>query len=392
MNKNTKNGQSYSANARDSISNGVKVAIVHDFLHSLGGAERVLLALTEIFPEAPVYTLLADPKIKKFFPNKKIHTSYLQKWSFIPSRFFISFFPRAIESFDFSDFDVVISSSNSFAKNIITKPETIHISYIHSPMRYAWDETHTQLANQAHRTLIGRAFGLTEWVASNIIHRLRIWDKLGSSRVDVFVANSENVRNRIKKYYRRDAQVIYPPADTHLIKPNETNEGYYLVISRLSKYKRIELAVEACQELGLPLVVIGNGEMENELKKMATQTTKFLGFVDDATKIKYLENCKALLFPGEEDLGIVPIEAMAAGKPVLAFKKGGLLETVIDGVTGAFFLEQTTASITQALRNFDRELSKYNVEEIRKHAQKFSKQTFKDNIDKLVHDKINARE
>lgn len=369
----------------------IRVALVHDFLHSLGGAERVLLALTEIFPEAPVYTLLADSKIKKFFPNKKIHTSYLQKWSFIPSRFFISFFPRAIESFDFSDFDVVISSSNSFAKNIITKPETIHISYVHSPMRYAWDEAHTQLANQAHRTLIGRAFGLTELVASSIIHGLRIWDKLGSSRVDIFVANSENVRKRIQKYYRRDAQVIYPPVDTHLIKPTATNDGYYLVVSRLSKYKRVDLAVEACAELGLPLVVIGSGEMTEELKKIAHPTTKFLGFVDDATKIKHLENCKALIFPGEEDLGIVPIEAMAAGKPVLAFKKGGLLETVINGTTGAFFEEQTVASSVSALRQFDADILKFDAEQIRTHAKKFSKQVFWDKIDKLVHESHNAR-
>lgn len=363
-----------------------KVAIVHDFLQTMGGAERVTLALSEIYPDAPIYTLTYNKKMDDLFGGKKIVTSSLQKWQFIPSRFFIGMYPKAIESFDFTDFDVVISSSHSFAKNILTKPETVHISYIHSPMRYAWDEAHTQLKGQSYRTPLGNVFGLVEWVASNIIHKLRIWDKLGSSRVDIFVANSQNVRKRIQKYYRRDAHVIYPPVDTHLITPSKTSGDYYLVISRLSKYKRVDLAVHACQELGLPLVVIGSGEMESELKREATHSTKLLGFVDDETKIKYLQNCKALIFPGEEDFGIVPVEAMSAGKPVLAYKKGGLLETVVAGKTGSFFDEQTPLSITQALRHFDRNITNFDAKTIREHALMFSKDNFKKNIKKLVED------
>lgn len=363
-----------------------KVAIVHDFLQTMGGAERVTLALSEIYPDAPIYTLTYNKKMDDLFGGKKIVTSSLQKWQFIPSRFFIGMYPKAIESFDFTDFDVVISSSHSFAKNILTKPETVHISYIHSPMRYAWDEVHTQLKGQSYRTPLGNVFGLVEWVASNIIHKLRIWDKLGSSRVDIFVANSQNVRKRIQKYYRRDAKVIYPPVDTHLIKSSKTSGDYYLVISRLSKYKRVDLAVHACQELGFSLVIIGSGEMESELKKNATHTTKFLGFVDDQTKIKYLQNCKALIFPGEEDFGIVPVEAMSASKPVLAYKKGGLLETVVSGKTGSFFDEQTPLSITQALRHFDRNITNFDAKTIREHALMFSKDNFKKNIKKLVED------
>ncbi|MDD5605763.1 MAG: glycosyltransferase [Patescibacteria group bacterium] len=368
----------------------MKVALVHDFLHNMGGAERVLLALAELFPDAPIYTLVFDPKLKPFFDPKRIHTSYLQKWRRIPSRFFIGLAPQAVESFDFTSFDVVISSSNSFVKNIITKPETLHISYVHSPMRYAWDEAHTQLKGQAYRTPLGSVFGLVELIAGDIISKLRVWDRLGVSRVDIFVANAQNVRRRIQKYYRRDAHVIYPPVDTHLIQHSDIRGDYYLVLSRLSRYKRIDLAVSACRELDLPLVVIGAGEMEAQLQKMAGPHTKFLGFVDDVTRIKYLQNCKGLIFPGEEDFGIVPVEAMAAGKPVLAFRKGGLLESVIEGRTGAFFDEQSIASITEALKDFDKNVDNFDSQVIHEHALTFSKAAFKDNIEKLVKEKLHA--
>lgn len=369
----------------------MRVAIVHDFIEAMGGAERVALQLSRIYPDAPIYTLTFNPKLSTFFDPNRIRTSYLQKLRFIPSRFLLSLYPRAIESFDFSEFDVVISSSNSYAKNIITKPETIHLSYIHSPMRYAWDATHTHIANQSHRTPIGSAGGLVQVVARNIIHYLRMWDRLGADRVDVFIANSRNVARRIQKYYRKDSVVIYPPVDIEHITPTSENQGYFLVLSRLASYKRVDLAVSACQELNLPLVVIGTGEKYDEIKNSARSTTQVLGWVDDDTKFKYIQGARALIFPGEEDLGIVPIEAMAGGKPVIAYRKGGLLETVVDGKTGLFFDDQTVDSLKTAINKFISQEKDFDWKIIRHHSEQFSSQNFDKQITDLVQAQIQNR-
>jgi len=355
-----------------------KIALVHDFLQSFGGAERVTLALSDIFPDAPIYTLTYNPKLSKYFRGKKIIVSSLQKYKFLPTKFLLPFYAGAIEEFDFSDFDIVISSSNSFAKNIITSADTIHISYIHSPMRYVWDTWHTYLEEQN----LSRAVAGT---MRNLLSKIRVWDKLGSSRVDIFVANSKNVRNRVRKYYRRDARVIYPPVNVDKISACSENKGYFLAISRLSYYKRLDLAVEACRDLNVPLVVIGTGEEESKLKKLAGPNTRILGWISDADKIKYLENCRGLIFPGEEDFGIVPVEAMAAGKPVIAFRKGGLLETVVEGKTGIFFDKQSVSSLKRAIKNFERQEKKFKKpQEIRKYAEAFSNKRFGENITKLV--------
>lgn len=350
----------------------------------MGGAERVLLALSEIYPNAPIYTLTFNSKLSKFFDPNRIHTSYLQPWQWIPPRFFIGLYPRAIESFDFSEFDVVISSSHSFAKNIITKPETKHISYIHSPMRYAWDSAHVHLDSQAHRTPIGSGFGLVQLIAGNIISKLRLWDRLGADRVDLFLANSQNVADRIWKYYRKESIIVYPPVDVEMINATNTHQDYFLIISRLSPYKRIELAVEACQRLGMHLVVIGAGEALDNIRKMATSKTQVLGWVDDAEKFRYLAGARAIIFPGEEDLGIVPIEAMAAGKPVIAYKKGGLLETVIQDKTGVFFDNQTVTDIETAIHHFLAHEHEFDWKTIRNHAEQFSRTVFEDKIRKIV--------
>lgn len=354
-----------------------RVALVHDFIQSLGGAERVTLALSEIFPDAPIYTLTYNPKLSKYFRGKKIIVSGLQKYSFLPAKFLLPFYAGAIESFNFSGFDIVISSSNSFAKNIITPADTYHISYIHSPMRYVWDAWHTYLDEQK----LSRAMAGT---MQSLLSKLRIWDKLGSSRVDLFVANSKNVRNRVNKYYRRDAKVLYPPVDVRQIALNKENKGYFLAISRLSRYKRLDIAVEACRDLDMPLVVIGTGEEESKLRKLAGGQTEILGWVNDTEKIKYIENCRALIFPGEEDFGIVPVEAMAAGKPVIAYKKGGLMETVVDGKTGLFFDNQNAESLKRAIRLFKMKENDFDAKAIRQHTQQFSKEVFKKNIAELI--------
>ncbi len=360
---------------------GLKVAIVHDFLQSMGGAERVTLALSELFPDAPIYTLTYNPKLNHYFCGKRIVVSNLQKYSFLPAKFLIPFYALFVEQFNLSSFDVVISSSHSFVKNVITSATTLHVAYIHSPMRYIWDSWHSYLKQQR----LGRAI---EGTMQNILSKIRIWDKLSSSRVDIFVANSKNVRNRIRKYYRRDALVVYPPVDVEKITPRDRHEDYFLIVSRLSYYKRTDLAVEACRELNVPLIVIGTGEEEANLKKMAGAKTKILGWVDDDAKIEYLRNCRALIFPGEEDFGIVPVEAMAAGRPVIAFEKGGLLETIIDGKTGVFFSEPTVDSLKRALRLFIAKENTFNPTVIRHHAERFSKKRFQQEMQALIDKKV----
>ncbi len=347
----------------------MRVALVHDLLHTLGGAERVLLALTEAFPEAPIFTLVKDSKLDKYFEGKEVHTSYLQKWKWIGTKYLFPLYPLAVESLDLTDYDVVISSSNSYAKNILTGPNTLHVSYIHSPMRYAWDAWHTYIDQQ---TLIwpGKAF------VSNVLHRIRIWDKVGATRVDSFIANSQNVAGRIKKYYGRDSRVIYPPVDTDRITPKGEKDDFFLVISRLSAYKAVDLAIKACNNLDLPLVVIGTGELEDELKKLAGPKTTILGWTDDATKIDHLQHCRGLIFPGEEDFGIVPVEAMAAGRPVIAYRIGGLLETVIENTTGIFFNDPTVESLQGALQKFVEIENTFDADTISAHAQQFSRERF----------------
>ena len=362
----------------------LKVAIVHDLLVNFGGAESVTLNLAELFPDAPIYTLLYHPRLDKFFPNKKIIVSPLQRWfrTFrVPTKFLLPWMAGAIEGFNFSGYDLVISSNNSFAGGIITEPETVHISYCHSPTRYLWDSYHTYIADQR----------LPEWaktIVKSLLHNLRIWDKLSAGRANVYVANSAHVQKRIHKYYRRDSAIIYPPVDTHKITPKKSNAGYFLILSRLSSYKRVDLAIEACNALKLPLVIIGEGEGRRSLERLAGPTIEFLGWQSEENKLEYLRNARALLFPGEDDFGIVPVEAMAAGKPVIAYGTGGALESVVEGKTGLFFDEPTTESLTVAIRRFMTMEKKFDWRMISQHAQKFSREKFKQDIMTLVNKQI----
>lgn len=354
-----------------------KIAIMHDFLQTFGGAERVALAIAEIYPEAPIYTLTYNQKLDPWFGKRKIITSYLQKWSWIPTKYLIPFYAQAVESLNFNDFDVVISSSHSFAKNILTNPDTIHISYIHSPMRYIWDSWHTHLASQ-------KVIWPGKLIVTNLLHHLRLWDRLGASRVDQYIANSNYVGERIRKFYRRDSVTIYPSVDVDKIQLAQENNGHFIVIARLSPYKKLDLVIQACNELKLPLVVIGTGEQEAELKKLAGPTVTITGWIDDEQKFKYIQESRALIFPGDEDFGIVPVELQAAGKPVIAYGKGGCLETVIDGKTGLFFPEQTVESIKQAITQFIEREGEFDPKVISEHAQKFSRTRFQTEIKQLV--------
>lgn len=367
----------------------MKVAIVHDWLVNYGGAERVVEALLSIYPDADIFTLVYDEKkIGKIFKKEKVHTSFVQKIPMSTKLYtkMLTFMPKAFESFDFSGYDLVICSSSSCAKGVITPPNVPQIAYIHSPMRYAWD----QFFDYKRRS--GR---LTRFFMDRWIPNIRLWDYVSSQRIDKIIANSSYISRRIHKYWNRDSQVIFPPVDTGRLSPNgKPSEDFYVVFSRFVPYKRIDLAITACGELGKELVVIGGGSQESELKALAAQYKNakitFTGRISDEQVQDYLQRCKALIFCAEEDFGIIPVEAQACGRPVIAFGKGGALETVVDGKTGIFFKEQSTESVKNAILDFESKLStnSFDSETILKHAEKFSKERFcmqiKDCIDEVV--------
>jgi len=357
----------------------MKVALVHDYLLRMGGAERVLLELAKLYPEAPIYTLLCDKqKIFPFFPKAEIRTSFLQKFpGFIKKnhKYLLPFLPVAAETFDLRDFDVVISSSSAFVKSIITRPGTVHISYCHAPSRFLWDWTHHYLNKQE----IGP---IRRILANLLVHYLRLWDKSSAKRIDYFLANSKATRDKIKKYYRQEAFVIYPPVALPLWPEflQAEDKNYFLIISQLTPYKRIDLAISAFNKLKLPLVIIGDGPEIDKLRKLDASHIKILGWQDDEIKKEYLKNCTAFILPGEEDFGIAAVEAMGWGKPVLAFRAGGACETVIEGVTGEFFSDPTPEILADGVRRLRENLGRYSALVIRKWAEKFSEERFRQEI------------
>jgi len=347
----------------------MEVALVHDFFCNLGGSDAVVQALHQLFPEAPVYTLLVYDRNRQaeLVQGMKLRTSFIQRLP-LAGRIhqpFLPLFPLATESFDLRGYDVVISSSHSCAKGVITPPETLHICYCHTPMRYAWD---------MYFEYTWRMGRLTRLVTALVMHYIRQWDVSSSARVDHFIANSRFVARRIWKYYRRKATVIHPPVDTAYFTPGDEREDYYLVVSRLTGYKRIDLAVAAFNRLGYPLRVIGNGPESRRLQSMARPNITFLGHQPRRVVREHLARCRALVFPGVEDFGIVPVEAQAAGRPVIAYASGGALETVVNGVTGVFFQEQNPAALCAAVGAFEQ--TTFDREIIRNHALKFDATRF----------------
>jgi glycosyltransferase involved in cell wall biosynthesis len=348
-----------------------KIAIVHDFLLKLGGAERVLKCLSDLFPEAPIYTLLYDEsKVGSDFPASRIRTSFLQKYpSFIRRRFkyLLPKMPQAVEEWDFNEFDIVISSSNSFAHGIITPPHVTHICYCHSPMRYAWDWSHEYLKEQS--------FGRTkEMIARRIIHQLRIWDRTAADRPDVILANSKNTQSRITKYWNQKSEIVYPPVDTSRFKASTHQDDYFLIVSAITPFKKIDLAVEAFNQNGLPLKIVGEGSQLSHLKSIANSNIEFLGHLSDEEITELYQNCRAFIFPGEEDFGITPAETMACGKPVIALNKGGVTETVIPDQTGIFFDEPTVNSLNSAISKFSE--AEFDPQIIRQRAEEFGEEKF----------------
>lgn len=368
----------------------MKIALVHDYLNQYGGAEKVLEVFTEIFPDAPIYTLFYDKKIvDEFFPGKKIRASFLQKLPFIKKhhRIFPPLMPVAVERFDLSGYDLVISDSAAFGKGVITNPKTLHICYCHTPTRYAWDDSH-KYVKEFSMPKLAKIF------VPFFMNYLRLWDKEAAHRVDRFICNSKFVEQRIKKYYKRDAEVIHPPIDTEFFKPSDhaksplaTNEAsYYLMVGRLLPYKRFDIAIEAFNKLELPLKIIGNGPEMKKLKKMANWNIEFLGELPGKELREYYQNCQALIFPQEEDFGIVALEAMSCGKPIIAYRGGGALESVLEGKTGVFFNEQSMESLVEAIKGFCLLLneSKFDSVFIRNHTVKFDKEIFKKKIKDFV--------
>ncbi len=355
----------------------MRVALVHDYLSQDGGAEQVLRAFRDIWPEAPVFVLFYDKEKITGFVDADVRESFITKMPFGRSHYqwYLPLMPLATEGHDLRAFDVVISSTSAFAKGVLTRPETLHISYCHTPTRYLWTDTQEYIADLKYPYIV-KAF------LPRIIHRLRMWDKMSVDRVDHFIANSETVRRRIQKYYRRDSDVLYPPVDTQLFSPVSAIGDYFITGGRLVPYKRFDLVVNVFNRLRLPLKIFGTGSELESLRRLALPNIEFVGRVSDSEKAALLAHAKAFIHPQVEDFGITPVESMAAGRPVIAYGAGGVTESVIPGDTGVFFVEQSWESLLQAVLDFDP--YRWNSANIRAHAIQFSQEIFKARMRELV--------
>ncbi len=378
----------------------MKIALIHDWLTGMRGGEKCLEIFCELFPEATLMTLLhlkgtMSPTIEKM----DIRTSFIQKLPFIKQKYrhYLPLFPTAIEEFDLKGYDLILSSSHCVAKGVLTHPGTMHFCYCHTPMRYVWSMYHDYFGQ-------GRAKGLQKMIIAFSSNYLRMWDVISANRVDHFVANSHHVQKRIEKYYHRDAAVIHPPVDTANTWLSEKNNDYYLVVTALVPYKRIDIAVKAFNQLNKRLVIVGQGSEEKYLKKIAGKNIEFVGWAVGSELQNYFANCKALIFPGEEDFGIVPVEAQAFGKPVIALGIGGALETVRgiwptrdgsyinqnDGqTTGIFFPQATPESLIKAVEFFEQ--LNFSGEIIRRHALQFDKEQFRQRIKSFIEEKTGVQ-
>lgn len=354
------------------------VAIIHDYLNQYGGAERVLEALHDLHPDAPVYTSLYDPQaMPEFYRSWDIRTSWMQKlpgWRRHFQKYFL-LYPSAFESFDLSDYDLILSSSSAYAKGVIPAPGARHICYCHTPMRFAW-----RTDDYIKREGFGR---LQRAVLPLMLSYVRLWDVATTPRVDQFVANSREVAARIARYYGRTATVIAPPVDLSPYRPPAPG-NFYLAGGRLIPYKRLDLVIRAFTALGLPLKVFGDGRDRERLEALAGSNVEFLGQISEEQRRDLFASCKAFIFPGEEDFGITPLEAMSAGRPVIAYAAGGALETVIEGVTGQFFYEQSAAAIAAAVATA--RVDCYDPAVIRRHAERFSREVFLARMREVIND------
>jgi glycosyltransferase involved in cell wall biosynthesis len=359
----------------------MKVALVHDYLNQMGGAERVLLALHDLYPDAPVYTSFYDPqRVDPSFRWIEIRTSWMQRLPLVSRHHqpFLPLYPLAFERLDLGEYDLVLSSSSAFAKGINVRADALHICYCHTPMRWAW--------NSQDYLNSERMGPLAHLLLPSLIRRLRQWDWATAQRVDSFIANSPAVAQRIRDCYQREAAIIPPPVDTSRYYLSEVQEPFFLIVSRLVPYKRLDIAIQACNRLQLPLKIIGTGRDQPRLERLAGPTVELLGWLPDEQVRLALSRCQALISTGEEDFGLAMLEAQASGRPVIAYGAGGALSSIIEGSTGSFFYQQTPEALMDVLRCF--QADQFDPQVIRRHAEAFDTARFRQRITQHISDQL----
>ncbi len=364
----------------------LKVALVHEELTQLGGAERVLDVLHEIFPKAPIFTLVWDRfKTQHKYDKLDVRPSFIQKLPFAIKNYkwYLGLMPLAVESFNLKNFDLIISDASALVKGVKTKEDQLHICYCHTPTRYLWTDTKDYLKTAPIPKILRPVMPLAIWF-------LRRWDLKAAQRPDFYIANSRNIANKIYKYYHRDSTVIYPPVETDKFHLSPKLADYFFMVARLEPYKKVDLVIQAFNQLPrLKLKIAGGGTKQEEFAKIAGSNISFIGRVSDTKLAELYAHARAFIFPQEEDFGITAVEAQAAGRPVVAFKKGGALESIIEGKTGEFFHPQTAEALVKVLKKF--QSGKYNPKEVRAQALKFDKSLFKEKIKEYINSKLNNK-
>ena len=361
----------------------MKIAIVHDWLTGMRGGEKCLEVFCELYPQADIFTLIHNKgSLSPLIEKMNIKTSFLQNIPGIKNNYrnYLALYPAAIESFNLKGYDLILSSSHCVAKGIRISDAAMHICYCYTPMRYAW---------LFFEEYFGNYSPIKKAAIKTLIKYLRKWDLKTNAGVDFFVAISDNIRLRIDDFYGRQAKVIYPPVDTSRFNLSTKDEGYYLIVSALVPYKRVDIAIEAFNRLGKKLIVIGTGNCQNKLKKLAGKNIEFIGWADDNALQKYYRNSRALIFPGEEDFGIVPLEAQACGKPVIAFAKGGATET-LTRQTAVFFENQSAQGLIAAINEFEIRKDDFKPETMRENSLRFDRKIFKEKIKNYIEEKLHA--
>ena len=364
----------------------MKKALIHDWFSTYAGAEKCVESFTNIWDDFEIYSLidfLSGTDRDKILKGKHAHTSFIQKLPFAKDKYrnYLPLFPLAIEQFDLSDYDVVLSSSHAVAKGVLTHSNQLHIAYVHTPIRYAWDLYHQYLRES------GLDRGLKGMLAKYFLHKIRIWDAASANRVDHYIANSRYIARRIEKVYGKPSDVIYPPVDVDKFTLREAKEEFYLTASRMVPYKKIDLIVEAFSQMDKKLLVIGDGPDMAKIKSKAGKNVELLGFADDETMADLMGRAKAFVFAAEEDFGITPVEAQACGTPVICFGRGGARETVLDGESGLYFMEQNTKELLAAVAKFEQNYDKFEPTKIRENSLKFSRARFEAEIKSYVEKK-----
>ena len=364
----------------------MKKALIHDWFSTYAGAEKCVESFTDIWDDFEIYSLidfLSDADRNKILKGKRAHTSFIQKLPFAKDKYrnYLPLFPLAIEQFDLSSYDVVLSSSHAVAKGVLTHSNQLHIAYVHTPIRYAWDLYHQYLRES------GLDRGLKGMLAKYFLHKIRLWDASTANRVDHYVANSRYIARRIQKTYGKPSDVIYPPVDVDKFTLREAKEEFYLTASRMVPYKKIDLIVEAFSQTDKKLLVIGDGPDMAKIKSKAGKNVELLGFADDGTMADLMGRAKAFVFAAEEDFGITPVEAQACGTPVICFGRGGARETVLDGESGLYFMEQNTKELLAAVAKFEQNYDKFEPVKIRENSLKFSRARFETEIKSYVEKK-----